>query len=132
MVTFLQVRPLVVKRLSKPEYIYYSMRIWKNGREMQLQHTVIDRLIIDLEEIRLAEGTSRYWPPGHGRNKEGKNKWDEELNWHIAEQAVNEAEENLSHESKLVVGPMTSTKQHSQFTQFIQFRNPYICSPSTC
>jgi hypothetical protein len=122
-VTFLQVRNRTGKTDSH-EYLY-KIQIWNRGRPLQISHTTLDILAIDLDEIQLAAGTSDW--VRHTRNEGMKNLWEENLNWHIEFVPVSDEEANSGHMSKIVVGPMTSTQQHSQFTQCIKVQNPYIC-----
>jgi hypothetical protein len=81
---------------------------------------------MNLDEIQLAAGTSDW--VRNKRNEGNKNLWEEKLNWHIESVPVSDEEEKSGHgKIKIVVGPMTSTQQHSQFTQCIKVQNPYIC-----
>jgi hypothetical protein len=121
-VTFLQVH----NRTGRPWHDdIYKMQIWKDGRQIPSTHTILENLAIHLDEIKCAMGTSDR--VRHSRNKGSKNLWEENLNWHIESVPVSDEEAKSGHESKIVVGPMTSTQQHSQFTQCIKVQNPYIC-----
>ncbi len=121
-VTFLQVNNHTGRKYD--DYIY-KMQIWKNNRPLNTTHTQLENLAVHLDEIKCAMGTSDWVRPS--RNKWNNNLWEENLNWHIESVPVSDEEAKSGHNSKIVVGPMTSTQQHSQFTQCIKLQNPYIC-----
>ncbi len=67
-VTFLQVRNRT-GRTQWHDYIY-KMQLWKDGRQIPSSYTILENLVVVLDELQCAMGTSEW--QRNSRNKENQ------------------------------------------------------------
>ena len=112
MVTFLQVPNRTGRRKSsvQSDNYTYKMQFWKGNRQVSTSHTILERLAVALQEIKIRAGMYEYMP-----RDQNENLWEKELNWHITELTPSEEEQNLGHQTKINIGTITPTQLQNMY-----------------